>query len=96
MFNVIVIASLSRWRWSLFSIIFGITITLLYYKYYIDILEIRNDFTSLEFKVVYLLLLISSTLIIFFKPKQEHLEETEVKIDTLETEVTHLHEKVVH
>ena len=96
MFNVIVIASLSRWRWSLFSIIFGITITLLYYKYYIDILEIRNDFTSLEFKVVYLLLLISSTLIIFFKPKQEHLEETEAKIDTLETEVTHLHEKVVH
>jgi len=96
MFNVIVIASLSRWRWSLFSIIFGITITLLYYKYYIDILEIRNDFTSLEFKVVYLLLLISSTLIIFFKPKQEYLEETEAKIDTLETEVTHLHEKVVH
>ena len=96
MVNVIVVSSLCKWRWSLFSLIFGITVTLLYYKNYIEPLKIESDFTSLEFKVIYLLLLISSTLIIFFKPKEERIEKTEAKVGTLESEVTHLNEKVVH
>ena len=96
MVNVIVISSLCKWSWSLFSLILGITITLLYYRGYLESSQIESQFTSLEFKVIYLLLLISSTLIIFLKPKQEHLEETEAKVGTLETEVTHLNEKVVH
>ena len=96
MVNVIVVSSLCKWRWSLFSLILGITVTLLYYKNYIEPLKIENDFTSLEFKVIYLLLLISSTLIIFFKPKEERIEKTEAKVVSLETEVTNLNEKVVH
>ena len=92
MFNIIVITSLSSWRWLLLSIIFGTTITLLYYKYYIDTPEIRNDFTSLKFKAV-LLLLISSTLIIFFKPKQKHLDEVEAKVVLLENDVKQTYTK---
>ncbi len=96
MINVIVISSLCKWRWSMFSIVLGVVITLFYYKNYLTSYHVEGEISSLEFKIVYLLLLISSTLIIFLKPKQDHLETTEAKVDTLETEIDTLSEKIIH
>ena len=96
MVNIIVISTLCKWRWSLFSLILGVSITLLYYTVYLKSYHLEGEFSSLEFKVVYLLLLISGTLIVFLKPKQEQQEATEIKVNTLETEVTHLDHEVTH
>jgi signal transduction histidine kinase len=49
---------------------------------------------SPQFLLMYTLMLISSVLIIFLKPKQEYLEATEHKVEVLESEVTHLGHEV--
>ena len=95
MINIVIISLLSSWRWSLFLIISGVVITLLLYKNFLASHGIVNQFSTLQFKIAYLLLLVSSLLIMFFKPKQEHLEATEFKADTLEQEVKVLDGKVV-
>ena len=51
------------------------------YDRYLSIYQIQNYIPSLEFKVVYLLLLVSSTLIMFLKPKQEYEELTEERVN---------------
>ena len=87
MINIIVIASLSSWKWSLFTIISGASITLFFYKNLALQIVMENDFSSFEFKIIYLLLLITTTLIMLFKPKQEEEERKKVKIRYLEREV---------
>jgi K+-sensing histidine kinase KdpD len=94
MINIIVISTLCKWRWSLFSIISGVIITLLYYNFCLKYYHVKGEFSSLEFKVIYLLLLISGTLVVFLKPKQDQQEETEAKVDILGQEVTHLETEV--
>lgn len=89
MINIVVVSSLVSWRLALFFIVFGVMVTLCGYNFYTPIYSAENVVTSLEFKVMYLLLLLSSVLIIFLKPKQEYLAETEEKISILNKEVTH-------
>ena len=81
MVNILVISSIMNWRYSLFYLISGLGITLFVYDRYLSIYQIQNYIPSLEFKVVYLLLLVSSTLIMFLKPKQEYEELTEERVN---------------
>ena len=83
MVNIILISSLISWRWAIFSIISGVFITLSFYENYLLMNSTQNAVSSLEFKIVYLLLMISSTLVIFLKPKQELQAVTEEKVDHL-------------
>jgi hypothetical protein len=46
--------------------------------------QLSLDLFSLEFKVAYLLFLVSSIIIAFLKPKQEQYEAAEIKAETLE------------
>ena len=96
MVNIIAMSALCKWRWFLFSMIFGAAITLLYYKFALKSYHVAGEFSSLEFKVIYLLLLISGALIVFLKPRQEQNEATEMEVGTLKTEVTHLDHEVAH
>lgn len=103
MINIIIVASLFKWRWALFNIISGILITLYCYKVYLAPYQTMPGDAGVEYKISYLLLLTSGVVMMFLKPKQEYMEETEAKVSTLENEVTHLdHEladmsgKVVH
>ena len=96
MINIVIISVLSSWRWSLFLITIGVVVTLSFYKNYLTVHTEIEGFSSLEFKILYLLLLISGTLIILFKPKQEYQEATEQKVDILTTEVDVLDHKVSH
>ena len=95
MVNLIIIAVLVRWQLALFMIITGLLITSKFFKFYAGVEYLQENDFSTEFEIAYLIFLISSILIIFLKPKQEYLEATEVKVETLETEVTHLGHEVV-
>ena len=86
MVNILMVSSLINWRWSLFYIVFGVCITLFLYERYLLSYQIQSGLSSLKFKIIYLLLLVSGILIIFLKPKQEYLEATEQKARNAEKE----------
>ena len=87
--NLTVIGMLLRWQIALTLIILGVLSAFFIYQSYI------GDFTPVEIydirlKILYVLFVIGGFTLAFLKPKQEYLEATEEKADTLETEVTHL------
>ena len=96
MVNILMISSLINWRWSLFYLVFGLCITLFFYERYLMSYQIQSGVSSLEFKIIYLLLLISSILIMFLKPKQEYIEATEQEAKHLKHEVKGLEREVGH
>lgn len=96
MVNIIVISSLTSWRWALFNILLGTGIISIYYINFIaDYIQTSNVLGS-EFKIFYLLLLVISSLVIFLRPKQEYVQRKEEQVDTLQSEVTDLSEAVTH
>lgn len=87
MVNMIVVAVSLRWQWALFMMISGIWLTIEFFKYYIEVDHLPANIASLEFYTSYLILLISSILIIFLKPRQDHVELVEHKLDHLKNKV---------
>lgn len=83
MINLIMISILVRWQWALFLIVSGICLTTFIANSYQFIGTEPSSFISLEFQVVYLLLFLSSILLVFFKPKQEQYDLIEEKSDYL-------------
>jgi len=94
--NIIILSSLMKWKWSLFNIIFGIAFTKFCFEKYIFVNLFDDTLLFSEFKIVYLLLLLTGISIIFLKPKQEYLEATEEKAEHLEYEVKGLEREVGH
>lgn len=93
MVNIMIISSLSKWQWVLFNVIFGVSTVGFICKTFLITNEIANELLSddsetiSEFKIVYLLLFISSSLILFIKPKQTHQELMKEKLNTLKKEI---------
>jgi Na+/proline symporter/two-component sensor histidine kinase len=84
MINLIIIAGLLRWQLALLAIPLGIFLTLQLLKNYIGIEDnIIAMSMSAQLKIAYLLLLVSSVVVIVFRPKQEHQELTEEKNEHL-------------
>jgi Na+/proline symporter len=71
------VAVLLRWQMALFIIISGVVFSIQCYKTYSGIDSLPAYTNSLQFKITYCLLLISSILVTFFKPKQQYQELTE-------------------
>ena len=98
MVNIIILSLLITWRWALFNIIVGTAITTFFYHQYIPE-SLQEHLVSLQFKIIYLLLLIISALVIFLKPKQQYQELTEDsnlflsnKVEDQKNELSRLHE----
>jgi signal transduction histidine kinase len=87
MLNMIIIAFLIRWHVAILLIAIGLVAAIKYYTYYIGFDDISENITNMQFKIAYLLLLLSSILIAFIKPKQELLELTEEKVEHLGIQV---------
>ncbi len=101
--NTILIIILAGWKLAIGMIVVGFYASVELFKYYREIDHLNIEIGSPQFIFMYSLVLIGAVLVIFLKPKQEHLEATEQKVGTLETEVTHLgyevtnlNENVVH
>jgi signal transduction histidine kinase len=71
MVNLMIVAILLRWKTAMIMILGGVFITMELYEHYIGVKVSHDTIVSLEYKVVYLLLLLSGMLIIFFKPRQD-------------------------
>ncbi|MEA0971130.1 Signal transduction histidine kinase domain protein [Candidatus Megaera venefica] len=94
--SAVVLSMLVRWQAALALIIVGVISSIYFFKYYAGVGYLEENFGSLQFKIIYMLILVVSVLIAFLKPKQEYVEATEHKVDKLETEVNDLDEKVIH
>lgn len=93
--SMVVLSILVRWQLALFIIITGIISSIYCFKYSYGFNGLTHEFGTIQFKVIYLLLLVSSILVAFFKPKQEYLEATEAQVDILNTEVTNLDHEII-
>jgi Na+/proline symporter/signal transduction histidine kinase len=87
MINLIMISILVRWQWALALIVSGVWLTISITHSYNFVSIEPSKFVSLEFQVVYLLLFLSSILLVFFKPKQEQYNLIEEKSDYFEHKV---------
>lgn len=83
MINIVVIAALSKWKLSLLNILGGVGIVTVFYQHYYPITIGESSAAGSQFKILYLLLLISSSLVLFLKPRQEYHEITEEKNEHL-------------
>jgi signal transduction histidine kinase len=81
--NLIVVATLMRWQAALVLIFVGVFGAVELYEHFLGLTSTNPNILSMEIKIVYLLLLLSSMLIMFFKPKQEEFELTEAKNEHL-------------
>lgn len=88
MINLIMIATIFRWQVALLMIIASVMAGFKFYTYF---MSTQNELTvidiSLQFKIMYPLLLFSSILLVFIKPKQELQELTEQKAEHLGEQV---------
>lgn len=84
MVNLLIISVLMRWHVSLFMVITGVIFGASFFQLHTNMSEvIIAQIGSIQFKMFYILLLFSSTLIIFFKPKEDEYYLTEAKADHL-------------
>jgi signal transduction histidine kinase len=93
MVNIMVISSLTKWQWSFINIVTGVGITSFYYANYI-IVEGDNSFSLSQFKIVYLLLLFSSSIVLFLKPKQYLQELSETQNEYLKNRIKSQEEEI--
>ncbi len=76
--NIIIIALLVRWQVAIFMVCSTVFLGVETYKWHVGVDDLSAAIeVGLQFKIMYVLLLVSSILIVFFKPKQEYQELTE-------------------
>ncbi|MGC0371857.1 MAG: hypothetical protein DGJ47_000558, partial [Rickettsiaceae bacterium] len=92
--NTVVVAILLRWQLAIPFILIGVVSAMVTFDTISGLETIHGEFGTLQFKVVYSLLFVSSVVLAFIKPKQEYVEETEEKVCTLENKVGSLKEQV--
>jgi Na+/proline symporter/signal transduction histidine kinase len=95
--NIIIIAFMLRWQVAISMVCITVFLSVQFYKWYMGVSDLGPAISlGLQFKIMYVLLLVSSILIAFLKPKQEYVEATEQKADALEGEKAILDHKVVN
>ncbi|WP_425362680.1 sodium:solute symporter family protein [Candidatus Tisiphia endosymbiont of Hybos culiciformis] len=75
--NLLITGILLRWQVALFITIFGTFASLQFFKCYMGEDYLTSNFGSIQFQINFLLLLFSSVLIAFLKPKQKYEELSE-------------------
>ncbi|MBP7190381.1 MAG: HAMP domain-containing histidine kinase, partial [Rickettsiaceae bacterium] len=90
MVNILLICSLIRWRWALFNILAGTFFMTFCYNNFILIGPQQKS----EMNVVYLLLLVSSILVLFLRPREVKQELAEEKLEHLEDRIDFQNEEI--
>jgi Na+/proline symporter/signal transduction histidine kinase len=84
MLNIIIIAIMLRWQVAIFMVCCTVFLGVQSYKWYVGVDDLSAAVSiGLQFKIMYVLLLVSSILIVFLKPKQQHQDLTEEKNEYL-------------
>lgn len=85
--GLITVAILMRWQVAISMIISGVAMSIWLYENYIELDFVPDYVVNLQFKIIYFLLLISTVLIAFLKPKQEQNQLTEDKVLHLDSQL---------
>ncbi|PCJ25499.1 MAG: hypothetical protein COA94_06290, partial [Rickettsiales bacterium] len=85
--NIITLIILIGWQVGAVMIIVGTYMAVQFYKYYMGIEYLDISLGSPQFILVYSLVFVGVILMIFLKPKQERLEQTEHRVGELSDEV---------
>lgn len=88
--NLIVTALLIGWKLSVIIIPLGFYLSTQFFYSFFGEYSINSELISPDFISIYAAMLTCFVLIIFLKPKQDYLENTEQRADALETKVMHL------
>lgn len=84
MLNIVIIALILRWQVAIFMVCSTVFLSVETYKWYMGVSDISAAVEiGVQFKIMYVLLLISSILIVFLKPKQQYQELTEERNEHL-------------
>ncbi|NRB10439.1 MAG: hypothetical protein HRU35_02325 [Rickettsiaceae bacterium] len=94
MMNIIVLGLLSRWYISLFMTVIGVILSVQFFKLYMGIDSLPSSMVSTKFQLMYILLLSSSALLIFLKPKQDQLKVSEAKSDYFSEKFTEQQQRI--
>ncbi|NRB10299.1 MAG: hypothetical protein HRU35_01595 [Rickettsiaceae bacterium] len=87
MINIIILGMLSRWYTALLLTIFGTILSIQFFKYYAGLDSLPGTIGSIKLQLMYALLLGSSALIAFIRPKQEELCLSEERMNYLDQKV---------
>ncbi len=94
MVNLLVISALIRWKWAFVNIAVGCSLAWFINKHYIAVYNLPIDHSSTQFSTIYLLLLVSSALVLFLKPKEGRYVLAEDKIEHLSDRITFQNEEI--
>ncbi|NDB81813.1 MAG: hypothetical protein EB127_03555 [Alphaproteobacteria bacterium] len=83
MANIMVVAILLKWKLALFMIISGLVLTIQFFKYAIGPDALYQQYALANIETTYIVVMISSILMAFLRPKQEYQELTEEKAEHL-------------
>ncbi len=84
MLNLLITGILLRWQVTLFMAICGTFLSVQFFKWHMGTSSLTSDLRDTQFQIIYLLLLFSSALIAFLKPKQQQEEIAETYQEHLE------------
>ncbi|RYE05696.1 MAG: alkaline phosphatase [Rickettsiaceae bacterium] len=86
--NIFVISTISKWQVTLLLVPIASTLTVQFYKWHLNIDTLIGNIGTLQYKIIYFLLLVSSALIAFIRPRQEKQKLTEMKNEHLIDRIT--------
>ncbi|HJK86556.1 MAG TPA: ATP-binding protein [Candidatus Megaira endosymbiont of Nemacystus decipiens] len=92
--NIMIAALLLGWRAALFLIVAGFYLSIEFYQYFFGGAEFIVRLGSPEFILMYTILILSTSIILFLKPRQQLEEERESKVELLKGRVENLDDKL--
>ncbi|HJK87192.1 MAG TPA: ATP-binding protein, partial [Candidatus Megaira endosymbiont of Nemacystus decipiens] len=92
--NFVVLSILARWQMSIIMMLVASFLSLYFFSTYTGKSLLPSQITNIQFTISYLLLLMSTILLTFLRPKQEYHEQTESKMEVLKESVGHLDDKI--
>lgn len=92
--NLVVIAILHRWQFALVVMFSGVILSTQLFKWYFGVEHLLVNMGTLQFKIMYTLLLVTSVFIALIKPKQDQQYLTEAKNEHLLQRITEQEEYV--
>ncbi|MDG1436398.1 MAG: ATP-binding protein [Rickettsiaceae bacterium] len=94
--NLLLVPMLLGWRSAAIMLILGVPVSAYLFQFYNPFYNVSVYMGSPSFGAIYSCVLILATTVLFIKPKQEYIEETEAKVTHLDHEVLDLNAQVGH
>ena len=93
--NLVVVSLLLRWQVTLFMIVTGIFSATQLFKLYMMQDSLPGHVDNIQFQIMYILLLLSSTLIVFIKPKQNQEKFLEISSKHMQEKINNQHDELI-